>query len=149
MTVHARTGEQTVLNISRDEERVRLALRKELDPETLLEVLDETIEVLDDAGDEYLLMGGIGSSCLRRERWTHDIDLFARPTEASHALEALAAAGFETDETFPDWLFHGHAHNGFPSGITPGGTPVRNVALPVIERSYQGFSVDDRRLCDR
>ncbi|HWF16223.1 MAG TPA: metallophosphoesterase [Acidimicrobiales bacterium] len=38
---------------------------------------------------------------------------------------------------------HGHAHAGSPSGATPGGTPVRNVAIPVIERSYQVFSLPE------
>ena len=41
---------------------------------------------------------------------------------------------------------HGHAHGGSPRGDTPGGTPVRNVALPVIRRSYQVFCLDEHRL---
>lgn len=41
---------------------------------------------------------------------------------------------------------HGHAHGGSPRGVTPGGTPVRNVALPVIRRSYQVFCLDEHRL---
>ena len=41
---------------------------------------------------------------------------------------------------------HGHAHGGSPRGNTPGGTPVRNVALPVIRRSYQVFCLDEQRL---
>lgn len=31
---------------------------------------------------------------------------------------------------------HGHAHAGQECGITPGGVPVRNVALPVLRRAY-------------
>jgi putative nucleotidyltransferase-like protein len=50
-------------------------------------------------------MGGIASSCVGRERWTHDIDLFTRPAEARRALDVLACAGFDTEETYPDWLF--------------------------------------------
>ena len=38
---------------------------------------------------------------------------------------------------------HGHAHGGSRSGTTPGGKPVRDVALPVIERSYQVFCLDE------
>jgi len=38
---------------------------------------------------------------------------------------------------------HGHAHGGSPSGTTPGGTPVRNVAMPVIRRSYAVFCLDE------
>jgi Icc-related predicted phosphoesterase len=32
-------------------------------------------------------------------------------------------------------VFHGHAHHGSPSGHTPGGTPVFNVALPVLRKA--------------
>lgn len=41
---------------------------------------------------------------------------------------------------------HGHAHGGSPNGVTPGGTPVRNVALPVIRRSYRLFCLEEDRL---
>lgn len=91
--------------VSSDEERLRTALREDPDVAALLPVLDETIAALDGAGVEYMLMGGIASSCMGRERWTHDIDLFMRPAEALRALDVLRGAGFDTEETFPDWLF--------------------------------------------
>lgn len=94
--------------ISSDEERLRAALREDPDVAALLPVLDETIAALDNAEVEYMLMGGIASSCMGRERWTHDIDLFVRPTEALRALGVLRDAGFDTEETFPDWLFKAH-----------------------------------------
>ena len=43
--------------------------------------------------------------------------------------EAIDAAG-------ADLAIHGHAHNGAEKGVTPGGIPVRNVALPVIKTAY-------------
>jgi Icc-related predicted phosphoesterase len=43
--------------------------------------------------------------------------------------EAIDAAG-------ANLAVHGHAHNGAEKGITPGGIPVRNVALPVIRSAY-------------
>ena len=43
--------------------------------------------------------------------------------------EAIDAAG-------ADLVVHGHAHNGIEKGVTAGGIPVRNVALPVIKRAY-------------
>lgn len=36
------------------------------------------------------------------------------------------------DRRRPDVAFHGHAHLGVLRGATPGGVPVRNVALPVV-----------------
>ncbi len=92
-------------SMSTDEARLRLALRGDADVQRFLEVLDETLATLDGGGIEYVLMGGIASSCLGRERWTHDIDLFTRPEEAPRALGLLAEAGFGTEETYADWLF--------------------------------------------
>jgi Icc-related predicted phosphoesterase len=49
------------------------------------------------------------------------------------------------DEAGADLALHGHAHAGSERGATPGGVPVRNVALPVIGRPYKVycFGVDD------
>jgi Icc-related predicted phosphoesterase len=35
-----------------------------------------------------------------------------------------------------DVVFHGHAHHGSPEGRTSGGTPVYNVALPLLLRAF-------------
>lgn len=35
-----------------------------------------------------------------------------------------------------DVVFHGHAHRGFPEGKTVNGTPVYNVARPLLQRAY-------------
>jgi Icc-related predicted phosphoesterase len=35
-------------------------------------------------------------------------------------------------------LFHGHAHNGTPEGRTMAGTPVYNVALPLLHKQFPG-----------
>jgi Icc-related predicted phosphoesterase len=35
-----------------------------------------------------------------------------------------------------DLVFHGHAHSGSPEGRTSGGTPVFNVALPLLMRTF-------------
>jgi Icc-related predicted phosphoesterase len=35
-----------------------------------------------------------------------------------------------------DAVFHGHAHRGSPEGRTVGGTPVYNVALPLLRRAH-------------
>lgn len=79
----------------------------EFDENTFLEVLDEAITTLEQGEVPFLLMGGLASATHGRPRWTHDIDLFIRPQDAKPALEALKAKGFETQETYPDWLFKG------------------------------------------
>ncbi len=64
------------------------------------------------------------------------VELF--PWLGSHLLaDAIDAAG-------PiDLAFHGHAHYGSEQGVTPGGTPVRNVARPVVKGPYAVYTVPD------
>lgn len=45
------------------------------------------------------------------------------------------------DYGMADIVFHGHAHGGIEKGQTPGGTPVRNVALPVIRHPYKIYNL--------
>jgi Icc-related predicted phosphoesterase len=44
------------------------------------------------------------------------------------------------DTAGADLVLHGHAHRGSESGVTPGGVRVRNVAQPVLRRSYALFT---------
>lgn len=48
------------------------------------------------------------------------------------------------DEHGADLVLHGHAHGGSPLGVTAGGIPVRNVAVPVIHRPYVVFELEHR-----
>jgi Icc-related predicted phosphoesterase len=41
-----------------------------------------------------------------------------------------------------DLALHGHAHRGSEQGTTPGGTPVRNVAQPVIAAPYRVYRME-------
>jgi hypothetical protein len=94
--------------ISADEQRLRARAAEAEGPEDqerFLAVLDDTVGALEASALPYVLMGGIAAACHGRPRWTHDVDLLVRPTDARAVLDALAAAGFETEETFPDWLF--------------------------------------------
>jgi predicted nucleotidyltransferase len=77
----------------------------DVDEGRFLAVLDDTVTALEQKGVPHLLVGGIGSATYGRPRWTHDVDVFVRPEDAALALDALAAAGFDTDESFPDWLY--------------------------------------------
>ena len=46
------------------------------------------------------------------------------------------------DDAGADLVLHGHAHKGSERGVTPGGVRVRNVARPVIRRSFQLFELE-------
>jgi Icc-related predicted phosphoesterase len=50
--------------------------------------------------------------------------------------EAVDAAG-------ADLVVHGHAHHGQEKGVTPGGIRVRNVAQPVLRRSYAVYCLGE------
>ena len=97
--------------ISEDERRVRAAsLTVDFDEAAFVSVLDETVKALDAAGVDFLFLGGIASACQGRPRFTHDIDVFVRPQDARRALDALAAHGFDTEETYAEWLYKGFKH---------------------------------------
>jgi Icc-related predicted phosphoesterase len=51
--------------------------------------------------------------------------------------------GEAVDRAGAELILHGHAHRGTEKGVTPGGTPVRNVALPVIHRPYNVYCLGD------
>ncbi len=46
------------------------------------------------------------------------------------------------DEGGADIAFHGHAHHGVEKGCTPGGVPVRNVAMPVIRHAFNIYTLN-------
>jgi Icc-related predicted phosphoesterase len=46
------------------------------------------------------------------------------------------------DSAATDLAVHGHAHAGQECGVTSGGVPVRNVAMPVIRRAYALYTLD-------
>lgn len=75
--------------------------------EIFLGVLRQAVGALELARVPALVMGGIASATLGRDRWTYDIDLFVFEKDARTALSALAEAGFRTQETYPDWLYKG------------------------------------------
>lgn len=48
------------------------------------------------------------------------------------------------DSSGVDAAFHGHAHHGIERGVTPGGVPVRNVALNVIRHAYNVYTFEHK-----
>ena len=93
--------------------------------------LEEVISVMREAGIAFLLIGGMSAATFARPRMTDDIDVFVRPGAASHVLEALAAAGFETTVEDPSWLYKAWKYG---------------VLVDVIFRSSGDVYVDDEML---
>jgi predicted nucleotidyltransferase len=68
-------------------------------------VLADAVAALDGAELPYLLIGGLASAVHGRPRTSSDIDVLVRQSDAKAALDALAAAGFTTEETNPQWIY--------------------------------------------
>jgi Icc-related predicted phosphoesterase len=72
------------------------------------------------------------------------VTLHFAPTATTLGREPLAKywmlgnceLGVVLDRRSPDLVVHGHAHLGTLKGRTPGGVPVRNVALPIVGRVH-------------
>jgi predicted nucleotidyltransferase len=75
--------------------------------DVFLQVLSDALAALDASRIPHLLMGGVASAALGRERWTHDIDIFVAPDDAGRALEALETRRFRTERTDEEWLYKG------------------------------------------
>ena len=71
----------------------------------LAATLADAIAAIEEAGIDYLLIGGLAVVALGRLRHSRDIDLLVRPEDARAALDALGRAGFQTKDVNPNWLF--------------------------------------------
>lgn len=94
-------------------------------------VLRQTADALRAANVPFLVAGGLAAKSYGKRRTTHDIDLFVKPSDARRAMEVLAEAGFETEVTFPDWLYKAFKYD---------------VMVDIIFRSEGNITVDDETL---
>ncbi len=102
--------------------------------EQFLRVLDEAVAAMERSDTPYVFIGSIPTVLLGKPRWAEgeeDIDFFVKRENARSALEALAAAGFATQETFPQWLYKGKKDG---------------VVVDVIFRSSGDVYMDDETL---
>lgn len=82
-----------------------LAPETAVDETTFVRVLRDAVDALEEADVFYVMIGGIASTLVGRERWTWDIDLLVAPDDARNALVALGRTGFSCEETDRQWLF--------------------------------------------
>ncbi|HXF35974.1 MAG TPA: nucleotidyltransferase [Actinomycetota bacterium] len=105
--------------------------RDEPDRPELMEVVDRLLAVLARVDVPYVFIGGIASMLLGRRRWIRDVDVLVRIEDARRVLEALAADGFEIEETHPHWLYK---------------AALARVTVDVIFRSTRDVMLDDEML---
>jgi hypothetical protein len=104
----------------------------ELEPRTSRFYLN-ALAVLGEAKVPYLLGGAYAFAHYTDiVRHTKDLDLFVRPTDAPHALEVLAKAGYRTEITFSHWLGKAFSGDDFVDVIFCSG----NGACPVDDEWF-------------
>jgi hypothetical protein len=91
-------------------EHERMEGEDRADDATFLRVLDETSRLAAGSGLPYAFMGGLASTALGRNRWTHDIDLLVRQEDARDLLRVFADAGYDTEERDQAWLYKAYRH---------------------------------------
>ena len=70
-----------------------------------LDVVRETGEVMRRCAIPYVLMGGIAVTLHGRPRYTHDVDLLVRASDAQATLDAFATAGYDVSHHDPHWIY--------------------------------------------
>ena len=73
--------------------------------EVFADVLASAISIVEENEVPYLAAGSMASLTWGRPGPLGDIDLLIDPRSAKPLLKAFAEAGFETEETYPQWLF--------------------------------------------
>jgi hypothetical protein len=82
------------------------------------------------------------------ERHTRDFDVFVREADCPRALDALAAAGYATELTFPHWLGKAYWGNLYVDVIFGAGNGVARVDDVWFTHSIPGEVLGERvRLC--
>lgn len=94
----------------------------------------------------YRALAGLGD-CDLRIALTHYAP--TRDTLLGEKLELYPFLGSyllgeAIDRAGCDLALHGHAHHGAERGLTAGGVPVRNVAMPVIRAAYNTYELAAR-----
>lgn len=72
---------------------------------TLERILFHAVEIVENSGIPYALIGGLATKSLGRPRITHDIDFFVKPDDAEKVLQVLEKEGFTSQKRDPYWLF--------------------------------------------
>jgi predicted nucleotidyltransferase len=93
--------------------------------------------ILNDAGIEFVLGGGLSAWARGGPRSEHDVDFLIKPEDAEGALEAFAAAGWETEKPPEGWLYKTWHENGALVDLIfdPASGPITQ---EMIDRSHEG-----------
>jgi hypothetical protein len=98
-----------------------------------------TMEALHAAGLPYLVGGGYALGHYTGvERHTKDLDIFVRRDDYDRIMAALAAAGYQTELSFPHWLGKASCEHGYVDVIFSSGNGVSTVDDAWFEHAADG-----------
>ena len=69
------------------------------------ETLADAVAITEGEGIAYVAAGSLVSNHWGRPSTMGDVDIVIRPTDAKRLLKAFDAAGYDTEETEPQWLY--------------------------------------------
>lgn len=94
-----------MFHVSTVREPATLVEQQDQEFERLLEAMKAAGGVLNDAGIPFMLGGGLACWARGAPKTEHDVDFVVRPADAERARNALAEAGYRTEEPPEGWLY--------------------------------------------
>jgi hypothetical protein len=118
--------------------------------EAMLDALKHTSAILRDAEVPFLLGGSFAAWALGGPPPHKDLDFMVRPSDADRALEALAAAGLQTERPPEEWLYKAWCDGVMidiifsPSGLQLDDAVFERASrIPVMAVSTEVMAIDD------
>ncbi len=111
----------------------------------VFEIFGEAARILNEAGVETCVMGGVAVWGYGRRRPTHDIDFLVCDEDADRALEALGEAGYRIERTDPHWIykaFKDHVLVDIIFEVAGGEVPCRDVIDRRRKMTIEGIELD-------
>jgi hypothetical protein len=105
--------------------------------EELIEAMKAAAGILNDAGIEFVLGGGLSAWARGGPRSEHDVDFLIKPDDAEPALQAFDDAGWKTEKPPEGWLYKTWHENGALVDLIfdPASGPITQ---EIIDRSHEG-----------
>ncbi|HEX6287795.1 MAG TPA: nucleotidyltransferase [Herpetosiphonaceae bacterium] len=116
-------------------------IARQLDPETR-KFYEHTLNILRDSQIPFIVGGAYAFERYTGiARHTKDLDLFVREQDCEQVLAVLAAAGYQTELTFPHWLAKAYCGDDFVDVIFSSGN-----SLSVVDDTWFEHAADDEVL---
>jgi hypothetical protein len=80
--------------------------------EELIDAMKAAAGLLNDAGIDFVLGGGLSAWARGGPRSEHDVDFLVKPADADEAIRAFDAAGWRTEKPPEGWLYKTWHENG-------------------------------------